>query len=206
MNPNTASEIVGLPDLFVVLNLPFDIQRTVGYRRRLYDECSGTHGGSSCLPPGVETDLRLEQLVKAQERTATAVERIAEHCVGTASADPTQGKTLRKQNESVDSALLDLREASAYLGISEKKLRKIIERSRKRAEGISGQGKTIQFQQDGPGSQILFKREWLDEYLSATTLDPTASRTKIQVTREKQRSKHDPELAEGEHINFDYLD
>jgi len=205
MKPNKSPEILDQPDLFVVLNLPFDIQRTVGYRRRLYDECSGTHGIGG-LPNGVETDRRLEQIVNAQERTAAAVERIAEQCVITAPASPSQGEALPKQDRSVGSPLLDLREAAAHLGISVKKLRKIVERSRKRAEGISVRGETIQFHQDGPGSQIRFKREWLDEYLTATTLDPTTSKTKVQVTREKQRGKHDPELAEGEHINFDYLD
>jgi excisionase family DNA binding protein len=55
---------------------------------------------------------------------------------------------------------LSIGEAATRIGKSASGLRKLIQKNK------------IRFQQDGHGSPVLFRPEWLDEYLEATTRGP----------------------------------
>jgi hypothetical protein len=72
--------------------------------------------------------------------------------------------------------------------------------------GVAVQGAVIRFAQDGPGAEIIFRREWLDEFVAKTTADPEAEPTIAAGIQKKRRPKASEQLVEGAHINFDYLD
>jgi hypothetical protein len=69
--------------------------------------------------------------------------------------------------------LLSIREAARMLGCTEKGLRKIVERSRAKANGARTRGPTIRFFQTCKGAPLKFKPEWLNEFIDAYTVDPT---------------------------------
>ena len=61
--------------------------------------------------------------------------------------------------------MLNLREAAGYLGYTVHCLRKVVNRSRCSHNGQGVRGPTIEFFQSGPKSTILFRREWLDQFI-----------------------------------------
>lgn len=128
------------------------------------------------------------------QRIAAALERIANRLDATTNSD-----------DSCSDQLLNVEEAAKYLRVSSKKLRQIVNRSRKRIDGCNTVGPAIQFQQESAGASIRFKREWLDEYLAASTITPADGKRR-QIPRRKQSELPEVELADGSHINFDYLD
>ena len=67
--------------------------------------------------------------------------------------------------ESSADRMLNLREAAHYLGYTTHSLRKIVNRSRRSHKGQSIHGPTIEFFQSRPKSTILFRREWLDQFI-----------------------------------------
>ena len=68
--------------------------------------------------------------------------------------------------------MLSLREAAALLGYSERGLRRIVERSRQKSQGIRVAGPMIRFFQTAASAPIHFKQEWLDEFIATHTIDP----------------------------------
>ena len=61
--------------------------------------------------------------------------------------------------------MLNLQEAARYLGYTAHCLRKIVNRSRRSHNGQSVRGPTIEFFQNSPKSTILFRREWLEQFI-----------------------------------------
>ena len=61
--------------------------------------------------------------------------------------------------------MLNLQEAARYLGYTTHCLRKIVNRSRQSHNGQSVHGPTIEFFQSSPKSTILFRREWLEQFI-----------------------------------------
>ena len=151
---------------------------------------------------------RIDRLVTALQSLEKQVRRLADHFDSSTAYISGTGFPVARmpRAKTSESPLLDLRKASAYSGIPTRTLRQIVQRSRRRADGICVHGGTIQFHQDRPGSRILFKPQWLDDYIAATTVDPTAPKTKVQIAKEKRRGENGLELVKGEHINFDYVD
>jgi hypothetical protein len=68
--------------------------------------------------------------------------------------------------------LIDLIEAAKLLGYTPSGLRKIIERSREAAKGRRVNGPTIRFFQSSKWAPIKFRREWIDEFIAAGTVEP----------------------------------
>src|SRR5208282_1209942 len=83
--------------------------------------------------------------------------------------------------------MLNLAQASAYLGCTVHGLRKVITRTQQSREGQYIKGPTIEFFQQRKWSTILFKREWLDEYIERNHLragspkQPTTQRRRQPV-------------------------
>lgn len=73
---------------------------------------------------------------------------------------------------------LTLEEAAEYIRHSESTLRKIVERSKHQLD--AGKEPDIKFAQGRKGGKILFRAEWLDEYLS-----PSEPKLKVKVPRNK---------------------
>ena len=72
--------------------------------------------------------------------------------------------------------LLSLQEAADALGYTVKGLRKIVDRSRAKANGARTRGPTIRFFQSCKGAPIKFKPAWIEEFIDRYTVDssPTA--------------------------------
>jgi hypothetical protein len=83
--------------------------------------------------------------------------------------------------------MLSLREAAALLGYSERGLRRIVDRSRQKSQGIRVAGPMIRFFQTAASAPIHFKQEWVEEFIAAHTIDPLA-----RSTNEPQRSPKAP--------------
>ena len=81
--------------------------------------------------------------------------------------------------------LLSLQEAAEAIGYTAKGLRKIVDRSRLRANGGRTRGPTIKFFQAGPGSPIRFKEEWLEEFITEHTTDPGNGKPRPRKKRAK---------------------
>jgi hypothetical protein len=75
----------------------------------------------------------------------------------------------------VNEPLITLEEAAELLGYSASGLRKIVNRSK--AGKIGG---TIRFFQVGKGP-IKFKREWLDDFVTANSTMPTQPRPRVEL-------------------------
>ncbi|QDU42911.1 hypothetical protein Mal52_13800 [Symmachiella dynata] len=74
------------------------------------------------------------------------------------------------------------------LGYTTKGLRKIIDRSRAKANGAHTSGPTIRFFQTSKGAPIKFKSEWIEEFVERHTIEPEAAPSirKKQHKKEKQ--------------------
>lgn len=79
--------------------------------------------------------------------------------------------------------MLSLEEAAEMLGYSVKGLRKIVLRSKAKAQGARTRGPTIKFLQAGKGSPIKFREEWIEEFIDQYTVDPTTA----EVTPERRQ-------------------
>jgi len=91
-------------------------------------------------------------------------------------------------------SLLSISEAAEYLGYTAKGLRRIVDRSRAAASGSRTSGPTIKFFQAGKNAPIKFRQSWLDEFIEANTVDPSAARP--QAAKPPKR-KHIPGLLDG---------
>ncbi len=85
--------------------------------------------------------------------------------------------------------MLDITEAAKRLGYSPKGLRKIVERSRAKANGSPTHGPTIKFFQAGPRGAIRFRPEWLDSFIAENTIDPHAARHVPPKSHRPQRAE-----------------
>lgn len=68
--------------------------------------------------------------------------------------------------------LVSFEQAARILGMGERNLRKIIQRTRERIQGRWTDGPTIRFFQAHPKAAIKFRRIWLDEFVCEHTFDP----------------------------------
>jgi hypothetical protein len=68
--------------------------------------------------------------------------------------------------------MLNLKQAAAYLGYGSRGLREIVDRTRKSRARQHVVGPTIEFSQGGKGGTILFRREWLDDFIEANRVRP----------------------------------
>ena len=68
--------------------------------------------------------------------------------------------------------LLSLKEAAAYLGYTERGLRKIVGRSWLARRGRIVNAPTIEFSQAGKRGAIRFRREWLDDFINKGRVMP----------------------------------
>jgi len=80
--------------------------------------------------------------------------------------------------------LLGIREAAQMLGYTEKGLRKIVERSRAKANGARTRGPTIRYFQTCKGAPVKFKREWIEEFIDEYTVDPAPQKVPEFVPKE----------------------
>lgn len=80
---------------------------------------------------------------------------------------------LEPQSEALDDALLNLEQASELLGYKPAGLRKIVKQGR------------IQYLQNGQGP-IRFKREWLDDFISANAVSGNGKANKRLPAKAKQ--------------------
>lgn len=67
--------------------------------------------------------------------------------------------------------MLSLQEAAEKLGYTTKGLRKIVDRSRAKANGAETRGPTITFFQTTKGAPVKFRPEWIDEFIEAHTVE-----------------------------------
>ncbi len=74
--------------------------------------------------------------------------------------------------------LLNIQEAADALGYKVKGLRKIVERSRAKANGARTRGPTIKFFQSTKNAPIMFRPEWLEEFIDKHTIDPDYTPTR----------------------------
>jgi len=70
-----------------------------------------------------------------------------------------------QQSAALAERMLNLQEAACFLGYTAHCLRKIVNRSRRSHNGQSVRGPTIEFFQSSPKSTILFRREWLEQFI-----------------------------------------
>lgn len=82
-------------------------------------------------------------------------------------------------------SLLTLPEAAEALGYTVKGLRKIVDRSRAKANGGRTRGPTIKFFQPMPGSPIRFREEWIEEFIEENTTDPANGAPPARKRRQK---------------------
>ena len=61
--------------------------------------------------------------------------------------------------------MMGLQEAAEYLGYTAKGLRNLVDRTRGSLEGAQTEGPTIRFFQATKGGPILFRKEWLDQFV-----------------------------------------
>ena len=104
--------------------------------------------------------------------------------------------------------LISFEEAARILGLGERSLRKIIQRSRERIEGRWTSGPTIRFFQVHPKAAIKFRPEWLDEFICQHTHDPSSASRRIpEVFRRKTNEQTTgfglPEGATEPELGFD---
>lgn len=71
--------------------------------------------------------------------------------------------------------MLTIQEAAPKLGKTVDGMRKLVDRTKRAANGRHVNGATIRFAQDGPRGTIHFKPEWLDEYIDSITVGPSRS-------------------------------
>lgn len=85
--------------------------------------------------------------------------------------------------------LVPMKDAAEYLGYSVDGLREVVDRSRRRANGVATRGPFIKFFQAGRRGAVRFKREWLDQFIEENTVDPTVPLTqKEKVRRAKPKT------------------
>jgi len=83
-----------------------------------------------------------------------------------------------------EGGMIGIDRAARLLGLSVSGVRKLVDRSRKTAKGESVRGPVIRFHQARPGGPILFRPEWIDDYVDGHTVDtppthtPPTSRTR----------------------------
>jgi hypothetical protein len=82
--------------------------------------------------------------------------------------------------------MLSLREAAAVLGYTEHGLRKIVDRSRRKAKGVRIAGPTIRFFQTTASAPIKFRPEWLEEFVAAHTVNPVARAAPIEPPKPRK--------------------
>lgn len=94
-----------------------------------------------------------------------------------ASAQAHDVSTSQAGNNAVGEAgpLISFEEAARILGMGERNLRKIIQRSRERIQGRWTSGPTIRFFQTHPKAAIKFRHQWLDDFICEHTHDPDSS-------------------------------
>jgi hypothetical protein len=88
--------------------------------------------------------------------------------------------------ESEPEGMLNLERAAAYLGCTVHGLRKVVTRTQQSREGKHIKGPTIEFFQQRKWSTILFRREWLDEYVERNHL--RAGSPKQPVTQKRRQA------------------
>ena len=79
--------------------------------------------------------------------------------------------------------MLTIAEAAERLGYTVKGLRNIVDRSRARAQGRPVRGPVIKFMQVSRKSPILFREEWIEEFIDACTIDPHGATPAPSVQR-----------------------
>lgn len=93
--------------------------------------------------------------------------------------------------------LLTISEAAEALGYSVNSVRRIVDRSRRRARGERVSGPTIKFFQATRSSQILFRERWVLDFIDACTVDPEVDRTREPVGNAPQRANADVPPSSG---------
>jgi hypothetical protein len=85
-------------------------------------------------------------------------------------ANPQADKISTEESEE----LIGFEEAARILGMGQRNLRKIIQRSRERIEGRWTSGPVIRFFQSHLKAAIKFRRKWLDDFIHEYTHDPNS--------------------------------
>ncbi|MBI3465036.1 MAG: hypothetical protein HY000_18570 [Planctomycetes bacterium] len=98
--------------------------------------------------------------------------------------------------------VLTLNEAAQKLNISPWTLREIVERSRDALQSKRPRGPTIQFAQSSRTAPIMFRPEWLQDFIERHTFDPsqpTQGKAKLESKAAPQTTTERPqiELAKG---------
>ena len=83
--------------------------------------------------------------------------------------------------------LLSIQEAADALGYSVKGVRKIVDRSRAKARGVRIHGPTIRFFQTTRGAPVMFKEEWIEEFIDEHTVDPEKGIPSSNGRKKKKR-------------------
>lgn len=81
------------------------------------------------------------------------------------------------------SRMLNIREAAETLGYTVKGLRRIVDQSRAKSRGETVQGPVIKFFQTTRRAPVLFRHEWLEEFIDSHTVDPS------EATKNGSRAK-----------------
>jgi hypothetical protein len=87
--------------------------------------------------------------------------------------------------------LISFEEAARILGMGQRNLRKVIQRSRERIDGKWTNGPTIRFFQCHPKAAIKFRRKWLDDFVSAYTHDPDSPSLLPPEPPRRRKKEHD---------------
>ena len=83
--------------------------------------------------------------------------------------------------------LLRLSEVARRLNYTERTLRRIVNRAKRRAKGEPVRGPVIRFMQAGKGAEIRFRPEWIEEFIRENTVDPLATPLSTVAPRPRKR-------------------
>lgn len=108
----------------------------------------------------------------------------ASHSAG--DVNPQAGRTSARVGEE----LIGFEEAARILGMGQRNLRKIIQRSRERIEGRCTSGPTIRFFQCHPKAAIKFRRKWLDDFIRQYTHDPDSPSLLPPDAPRREKTEH----------------
>jgi hypothetical protein len=94
--------------------------------------------------------------------------------------------------------MLNLVQAAAYLGITTDTVREIVTRTKASRAGQPIKGPTIEFFQNQKKAKILFRQEWLDDYIEQHHLKAGASRLPSKQQRRPATGRKQSPLVGGD--------
>lgn len=106
-----------------------------------------------------------------------------------------------------DDGMISLAEAADYCRYTEKGFRKIVDRSQAKRNGARVTGPTVRFSQREKGAKLLFRKEWLDEFMNYDASQPSSETAakQTETTSRPRKLRHQPaKPSTGSAFGLDY--